>query len=195
MKCQHCGKELSPTAKFCDDCAYATPLGVVNTTPQATTTSAEARSNNTALIIVLSVVGVFVMLAIIGILSSVVLVSLNVAREKGKDAQAEARLKQIRSIIELNLTERETGISKVTSSTCSEGVFTDPRVQQEMGILINEERNPRCFARGASYAISTDMKSSETSYCVDNAFRNGLDSIATDDGVQAQCVSVPTNNK
>jgi uncharacterized RDD family membrane protein YckC/type II secretory pathway pseudopilin PulG len=44
------------------------------------------KSNNTVVVVVILVVGFFVMIAIIGILSSIVLASLSTARQKGNDA-------------------------------------------------------------------------------------------------------------
>jgi uncharacterized RDD family membrane protein YckC len=53
----------------------------------------QVKNNTTAIVVVAVIIGMFVAIAIIGMLSSVVLVSLNSARQKGSDAAIETNLR------------------------------------------------------------------------------------------------------
>ncbi len=187
MKCTHCGKELSDTAKFCDACAHPTAAGVQASQTPVTPGSAPTKESRTALIVVFCIVGFFVVIAIIAIFSSIVLISLNSARQKGKDAQAKANVMRIPALLELHAAEAPGMPSFGTSVTCNTGAFADPQIQQIMGSLIADDRHPVCYAHGSTYAISVDMVSPKTTYCVDSTAHAGSDGIATDDSVQAQC--------
>ena len=76
-----------------------TPQEVQNIDPEKIR---QQKHNNAAVTIIAIVVGVFFFIAIIGILSSVVLASLNSAREKSRDARRIADVKQLQLALELH---------------------------------------------------------------------------------------------
>ncbi len=105
---------------------------------------------NTALVVILVVVGFFVVIAIIGILSSVVLVSLNTARTKGKDAMIKSALTWIRPNAEIYYSQN--GDTYSVAGNCYQGMFTEPVIAQYLSSI--QEYDPNCRASGDDYFIS-----------------------------------------
>lgn len=107
-------------------------------------------SHNRALIVVLVIVGFFAVIAVIGILSSVVLVSLNTARSKGKDAMVRSALSSIRPNAEIYFAQN--GNSYSVAGNCYQGMFLEPHIVQSISLL--NEYAPVCQASSDSYAVS-----------------------------------------
>ena len=98
-------------------------------------------------------------IAIIGILSSVVLVSLNVARQKGQDAQIEAALNNMRLETEMYYNQNNNSYS--VARDCSSGVFASPSVVSAKSSL-NSTAVLTCYAEGSSYAISASLNTARS---------------------------------
>jgi uncharacterized RDD family membrane protein YckC len=137
-------------------------------------------------------------IAITGILSSVVLVSLNVAREKGADARAKATVSQLRLIAEVSYGQNNT---YDMADTCASWAGTSGESAQLQTILSEFPANKElsCVLDGRGYAISTTLGRNDESYlekdllsfCLDSTgttMNNGL-AIKTPTG--AKCVPVP----
>ena len=77
--CNSCGASLSPDAKFCSRCGVATSASAVSPSTAVAPTFPAPRSGNSAVKIVLIIVGVIVLIGGIGI-ASLTLVALHFAR-------------------------------------------------------------------------------------------------------------------
>ena len=145
-----------------------------------------SRAKNAGLIIGIVLACVLPGIAIIGILSSIVLVSLNVARGKGHDAENKASIEQIGIGMEEYYGKGNT-YSK--ADNCKSGVFSDPSISSFISAIVTSGVMPTCYAEDQSYAISVPMIASSTGgadFCVDSAAFNG-NGVAVDDGKKASC--------
>ena len=130
-----------------------------------------------------------VAIAIIGILSSVVLVSLNSARQKGQDARVRESLMSMRVEAEVYNGNNNNSYSKATD--CNTGMFTDSSIQKNLVAI--KTSNPICYAEGGTYAVSASLISRSFSdpvvnFCVDSSgFANS--GVAQDNGKTASCVN------
>ncbi len=123
-----------------------------------------------------TLIELLVVIAIIGILSSIVLVSVDSARNKGANAAVYATFHQIANQAALYAaTNPNFGISV---SSCSGGVFSDTVIQSaEENILINSASGATftCYTNsaGTKWAISISALKTGGSWCEDNssAFR------------------------
>ena len=141
--------------------------------------------NTVGLVVGIIIACILPIIAIIGILSSVVLVSLNVAREKGHDAQLQSVLSQLRTEAEVYYGNKNT--YSVTRS-CSSGMFVDP----SFGPVFSELKDKNvvsCYAEGQTYAISAPLSTPDQSYCFDSTAFSGM-GIAVDDGSKASCKTI-----
>ena len=144
--------------------------------------------SNTVLVVILLIFFMLAMLAIIGILSSVVLVSLSTARNKGHDA---------RIAYDLNWTGTQMETYYLNNGTyshamnCSEGMFKDNGIQSAITDILGQNtqsQDVRCYAEGTSYAISAPLTSSDQSYCLDDSGFTGS-AVAVDANGSASCVA------
>jgi len=137
--CSNCGAEIDIKAKICPKCGVEQPLipekvsnwwyvlaiflGIVGgIIAWAVNRDRNPKKAIRFLIVGLVLPGIY----IIGILASIVLVSLSGAREKAKDARIMADMSQLRTAIEISYYGREEGFSGVNcfstelSSICSD---------------------------------------------------------------------------
>lgn len=77
-----------------------------------------------------TLIELLVVIAIIGILASIVLVSLNSARGKGRDAKRVAEMQQIWRAIELTGTDNATPLSGCTGTYNAVSTCTSPNLSQ-----------------------------------------------------------------
>ncbi|OHB24232.1 MAG: hypothetical protein A2542_02495 [Parcubacteria group bacterium RIFOXYD2_FULL_52_8] len=131
-----------------------------------------------------TLIELLVVIAIIGILSSVVLASLNSARQKGADAAIKSDLSGIRSQAEIyrdDQTNQDYG--SYTLGNCitsvAGSVFADPSVANGLKHAIAQNggdntgasaTNAVCVASTATkaYAASVKLRSSSAYWCVDS---------------------------
>jgi prepilin-type N-terminal cleavage/methylation domain-containing protein len=116
-----------------------------------------------------TLIELLVVVAIIGILASVVLASLNTARQKGADAAVKAQMASIAAQAEVFYDDTAGGNGGY-AGLCSNSVV----VQAIAVIDANDSATPACNVMAGSgatvqkWAISTTLKSG-TTWCVDNS--------------------------
>lgn len=130
-----------------------------------------------------TLVELLVVISIIGILTSVVLVSVSTANKRGKDAVVQSDLSEVRAQAQLYYNTNGGYVGAGYSGgagTCATAntVFTDPKVKQQIdaanasnGAGAANEVVCNVSADGADYAVSSPLSSAGTYYCVDS---NGI---------------------
>lgn len=119
-----------------------------------------------------TLIELLVVIAIIGILASVVLVSLNSARSKGKDARVQAELAQIRTQIESDYNgnyNNSFSAAHTLVNTGNYGTLTSDIAAQ--GATVNAITN--AAAPFTAYALYATIQSTSATdyYCIDSTGR------------------------
>lgn len=132
-----------------------------------------------------TLIELLVVIAIIGILSSVVLASLNTARSRGADAAIKANLANIRAQAELlydtngayGVDSTPTAFTEAACAATADTLFADPTITQQITSAGNASNGGgigtgRCVmttANGGSWAVSVPLKTNSTNaWCVDS---------------------------
>ena len=122
-----------------------------------------------------TLIELLVVIAIIGILSSVVLASLNTARSKGSDAAIQSDLSGVRTQAQIYYTTNNNyGANTLVESNCAANVFADTTVlrQVQAADAANGTTGSvvcNVAANGTAYAVSAQLVSTpSTFYCVDS---------------------------
>jgi prepilin-type N-terminal cleavage/methylation domain-containing protein len=120
-----------------------------------------------------TLIELLVVIAIIGILSSVVLASLNTARNKGADAKVQSQMSGIRAAAELNYDGTKYGTA-TAANNCGD-LFTSTNLSTLVTAANWPDTTaPTCTsnATGATaitaYAMSHALNASGSYYCVDS---------------------------
>ncbi|MEI8223531.1 MAG: prepilin-type N-terminal cleavage/methylation domain-containing protein [bacterium] len=133
-----------------------------------------------------TLIELLVVVAIIAILSGTILVALNSARAKAKDARIQAELQQLKSQMELYYTSNNNGYGSATDCTSGTGnPFTSTGGTNNAATLItgleidNGSASLSCQASSASWAVSSPLSSASSTWCVDS---NGKSNTGTATG-------------
>lgn len=133
-----------------------------------------------------TLIELLVVIAIIGILSSVVLASLNTARGKGADAAVKSNLNNMRAQAELyydnnngsytNLCTADASVVKALTAAMTAGGATSVVTSGAAG----NATTVSCYAAGQTYVIQAPLKTTGAGYwCVDNSGSSKTEAAAT----------------
>jgi prepilin-type N-terminal cleavage/methylation domain-containing protein len=128
-----------------------------------------------------TLIELLVVIAIIGILSAVVLASLNTARSKGQDAAVQSDLSTIQTQAEIYYGGTGANTYGTTGTTCSaaSSVFTDPTIVKALAAMdtANGSVSAVCGNSSSAYAIMSQLPSTiggtATYWCVDSTGFSG----------------------
>lgn len=122
-----------------------------------------------------TLVELLVVITIIGILSSVVLASLNTARSKGSDAAIQSDLNAIRTQAELYYltTGNSTYGTTVSDGSCASGMFSaDTSIAKAIAAADNVNGSSgtmKCESNGSAYLVAAELVGTSGSYwCIDS---------------------------
>lgn len=119
-----------------------------------------------------TLVELLVVIAIIGILTSVVLVSVSTANKRGKDAVVQSDLSEVRAQAQLYY-NTNSGYGVAGGCGTAGTVFSDTKVAAQIAAaeLANGGRVVFCNTDGADYVVYSELSTAGTYYCVDS---NGI---------------------
>lgn len=139
-----------------------------------------------------TLIELLVVIAIIGILSSVVLASLNTARSKGGDAAVKSNLNNIRAQAELYYDSNNSSYGTLATSTIAAtgvcgagtGMFSDASVKAILASAVANTgditkavcgaNNATGVGSGGGWAVAVPLKSdATTAWCVDSTGKTG----------------------
>ena len=132
-----------------------------------------------------TLIELLVVIAIIGILSSIVLASLNSARSKGTDAAIKSTLAQIRTQASLYYDNNAQSYGTAgTACNTAGSVFADPTItNQTASLTANAGVTPTCANSASNWVMSSPLKTAGN-WCVDNT---GVAASSTADTVNIKC--------
>ena len=126
-----------------------------------------------------TLIELLVVIGIIGILASIVLLSLNAARQKGRDASASGSISSIRNQVEIYLNDNNDYT----------GVLTDPAIIKLITAAETQTGNPSSEGASAiSYYVAIPLVGDSTrDFCIDSTGFAGKVATGTEDVVNFAC--------
>lgn len=121
-----------------------------------------------------TLIELLVVIAIIGILSAVVLTSLNAARTKAKDARVKAEMSSLRAAMEIYYDSHSQSYGTATTGACNIALapWSDGTVSPIITSLGNLSTDTDCNANGQFYAVTAKLPGVSTAtddyWCVDS---------------------------
>ena len=128
-----------------------------------------------------TLIELLVVIAIIGILSAVVLASLNTARNKGSDASVQATFHNIQVQAEVYAnTNSGYGTAATNVTNCNSGLFSDPTVTRQITGAKNAAKGGtvNCYNATNLYIIQAQVNGTTTNttyWCVDSSSNTKYD--------------------
>ena len=121
-----------------------------------------------------TLIELLVVIAIIGILTSVVLASLNSARDKGGDAAVKANLANMRSQAALYFDDNNSNYGPNTGTSCTTAgsVFADSRVAAQLDAAVKASGGgsvATCANGTTLWVVSVPLRDKTKSWCVDSS--------------------------
>ncbi len=132
-----------------------------------------------------TLIELLIVIAIIGILSTVILTSLSNARAKAYDSKIKQQLSSFRTAAEVYFNNQEPNSYNTTGNpviSCANGMFSDINSENGAPGLYLDQANlpdfaiPVCGAgdSGLTYAVKVPLYSGTDYWCVDNRGFSGL---------------------
>lgn len=116
-----------------------------------------------------TLIELLVVIAIIGILASVVLASLNSARDKGADATIKSSINNARAQAELYY-DNNSNAYDADNTDDDDGLCADGTISNILTSVTNAgSGDADCNEADATYSISAQLVSTTTYYCVDSS--------------------------
>lgn len=121
-----------------------------------------------------TLIELLMVIAIIGLLSTIILTSLSDARNRGSDAAVKSNLNSIRSAADLYYDNNNNSYGTFAIGNCvaGAGMFSNSTIISAINAAISAgDGTSRCVASINSYAIAIGMKTIGQSWCIDSLGR------------------------
>lgn len=115
-----------------------------------------------------TLIELLVVIAIIGILASVVLASLNSARDKGQTASIKSSINNARAQAELYYDNNSRSYDPGTAGATNGWVCSDTTIVNIQNSVNNAGGSFACSADADEYRISSTLVGTTSAYCVDS---------------------------
>jgi len=118
-----------------------------------------------------TLVELLVVIAIIGILTSIVVSTIKIAKDKSSDANIKGNLDSIRAQAELYYDSSDNAYATTTVSDCGgdDSLFLDPTIQAAIRSAQEKSNSfASCYASPNAWSVSVPLVSSTGHWCVDN---------------------------
>jgi len=135
-----------------------------------------------------TLIELLVVIAIIGILSSVVLASLNTAREKANQASVQSNLKTIQVQAEMYYDDHDQAYGSA-GNACSD-MFVDTTIGQALAAATSSGSGTSICAigiGGQTWAVSVPFKDSSDTWCADSTGFAGSGTSTGDGSAAVNC--------